>query len=254
MRLVSLVPSLTETLFALGIEDSELIGRTSWCVHPADRVASVRKLGGTKTPNIQRIIELEPDLVVLEREENPKAVWEQLVAAGIETYVAHVCSVDDVAPMLVDLGQAVGRGASGHVLAEAVRREQGLCVEPSRRPVAVPLIWHDPLMAVAPTRYAGDLVRSVGFDVPDVEPGVGYPQVTPRRIGEVGTEVLMLTSEPHDFTVEEGDAVADEVAAAGFARPEPMKVDGEALTWFGARTASAIRSWRRVLEATLPQP
>ncbi len=91
MRLVSLVPSLTETLFALGIEDSELIGRTSWCVHPADRVASVRKLGGTKTPNVQRIIELEPDLVVLEREENPKPVWEQLVAAGIETYVDRIC-------------------------------------------------------------------------------------------------------------------------------------------------------------------
>lgn len=252
MRIVSLVPSLTETLFALGIEDGELVGRTSWCVHPAERLEGVPKLGGTKTPNVPRIVRLEPDLVLLEREENPKAVWEQLRDAGVQTFVAHVLSVDDVPPMLVALGDAVGRRDRGERLAQSVRDAQDRGADAGRRrPRALPLIWHSPLMAVAPTRYAGDLVRCVGFDVPDVEPGIGYPEVTPRLIGELAIEVLLLTSEPHEFTQLEGEEISQAVADAGFSRPKPVLVDGEALTWFGARTPSAIFAWRRVYDSIL---
>lgn len=248
MKLVSLVPSLTETLFALGCGAEEIIGRTSWCIHPASEVDRIPRLGGTKTPNVDRIIDLAPDLVLLEREENPREVYDRLRAAGVPTWVTHVTRVAEVPEMLRSLGTAIGRPDRGAELADATDRALA-AIEPDagrRRPRAVPLIWNEPLMAVGPARYSGDILVRCGFDIPDLVPGVGYPEVTPQAIGEAGIEVLLLTSEPHDFTQAEGEAVADAVEHAGFARPLAVKVDGEALTWFGSRTASAISVWTRV--------
>ncbi|MGE3854316.1 MAG: helical backbone metal receptor [Planctomycetota bacterium] len=250
MRVVSLVPSLTETLFALGLTADEVVGRTPWCIHPAPLVERVAVVGGTKTPNLKKIARLQPDLVVLDREENPRATYDALREAGIAVWVAEVRRVADVPGMLESLGAAIDRPQPARELADALRDELAHC--PRDRsgdgPVALPLIWHEPLMALSPTRYGGDLVRTAGYRVPDLDPpdGNGYPTVTPRAIGAAGVELLLLTSEPHDFTPAEGEAIADAVAAEGFARPVPLKVDGEALTWFGARTADGLR-WFRAL-------
>ena len=244
MRVVSLVPSLTETLFELGLRDEELVGRTSWCIHPADRVASAPKLGGTKTPNVERIIALRPDLVVMEKEENPLDAWRRFQDAGVTTFVAHVTSVADVGPMLTELGRALGRSDRGAELAAELADVQQAA--PAVGPVVVPLIWNDPLMAVSPTRYSGDLLRAAGLVVPDIPSRTGYPEVDPDLLGRLGVEHLLLTSEPHRFTLEEGEAVAEAMAAAGHARPRCRLVDGEGLTWFGARTARALPYWQRL--------
>ena len=74
MRVVSLVPSLTLTLFDLGLDATSIVGRTPWCIHPADQVNKVPVVGGTKTPTRSKIIQARPDLVVLDRDENPKAI------------------------------------------------------------------------------------------------------------------------------------------------------------------------------------
>jgi len=200
---------------------------------------------------VDRIIELSPDLVVLEREENPLAVYERLEGAGIRTWVAHVMAVADVAPMLRSLGAAIGCLDAAEAL--AVEVEGALAAVPGcdRPPRTMPLIWHEPLMAVAPGRYSGDLLARCGFDVVDPLPGAGYPEVTAARIGELGVEILLLTSEPHDFTIEEGEAIANAVESKGYARPRPVKVDGEALTWFGARTGSAVLTWSALLDSLL---
>lgn len=249
MRIVSLVPSLTETLFALGLGVEDVVGRTAWCVRPGGTVDRIRVVGGTKTPNLRAIKDLAPDLVVLEREENRKEHFEELAAEGIRTWVTHVVSGADVPPMLEELGRAVGKADAGRELAArtraAVEEAESAAARLGRSPVAVPLIWNDPLMAVAPSRYGGDLVRRAGFTVPDPGNGEGYPRVSPRRIGELGVEVLLLTSEPHDFTAEEGEAIAAAVGREGFPRPRTAKVDGQALTWFGARTPEALAWWMR---------
>ena len=88
MRIVSLVPSLTLTLFDLGCTTHEVVGRTPWCVHPEGSVVHVPIVGGTKTPNLNKILAASPDVVVLDREENPKAVYDALIEAGITVYAA----------------------------------------------------------------------------------------------------------------------------------------------------------------------
>ena len=90
MRVISLVPSLTLTLAELGLDRSQLVGRTPWCIHPKSFVHDVQVVGGTKTPNLNKIRNAQPDLVILDREENPKEFYEALIESGIEVYVSTV--------------------------------------------------------------------------------------------------------------------------------------------------------------------
>ncbi|MGB1766593.1 MAG: ABC transporter substrate-binding protein, partial [Poseidonia sp.] len=109
MRIVSLVPSLTLTLFDFGLDATSIVGRTPWCIHPADEVSNVPVVGGTKTPNLGKIKAAKPDVVVMDRDENPKAVYEWCLEQGYETFVCHVQHPRDVPDMLRELGKVVKR-------------------------------------------------------------------------------------------------------------------------------------------------
>jgi ABC-type hemin transport system substrate-binding protein len=142
MRVVSLVPSLTETLFELGLDESAVVGRTPWCIEPAGRVEAIRIVGGTKTPRVHKILALEPDLVVLDREENRRETWDELRAAGVNVWHSDVQRAADVPGMLRSLGTAVGRPREAADRAERVESALTTATPRSARPPvrAVPLI------------------------------------------------------------------------------------------------------------------
>ena len=241
MRVVSLVPSLTATLFDLGLTINDIVGRTPWCIHPNPEVNNIKVVGGTKTPNLGKIEALEPSLLVLDRDENPREVYEWALSKNIEVFVCEVHHPRDVPGMLIELGQHIGRTSEAENIAAHINSALDKCSTPSRRPVVLPLIWHEPLMAVSPGKYAGGLIESIGFSVPLIEQGgTGYPVVTPKHIVEHHVEGLLLSSEPHDFARSEGEAICDEVEAISGFRPWCQCVDGEDLTWMGSRTSTAI--------------
>ena len=113
-RIVSLVPSVTESLFCLGLGD-RIVGITDWCVHPSDRVSGLPRVGGTKNPSVRQILELEPDLVIANREENPKRAVVELRTAGVDVWVTYPRTVLDSVTLLRELAEL---GAA----TEAVRR------------------------------------------------------------------------------------------------------------------------------------
>jgi ABC-type Fe3+-hydroxamate transport system substrate-binding protein len=241
MRVVSLVPSLTLTLAELGVEASQVVGRTPWCIHPKSFVKDIPVVGGTKTPNLNKILNAQPDLVILDREENPKQIHDKLVEFGIETFVSTVERPSDVPDMLRHLGQRLNRVAKADELAQAIDSElqHG---ERGSGPIVLPLIWHDPLMAVSPKKYSGALLEACGFRVPEIEPeGNGYPIITAEHIQFHAIEGLLLSSEPHEFSKKEGEQISDAVEAIGGQRPWTKCIDGEALTWFGSHTLSGLR-------------
>ena len=243
MRVISLVPSLTLTLAELGLDKSQLVGRTPWCIHPESYVQDVPIVGGTKTPNLNKIRTAKPDLVVLDREENPKQFYDNLIALGIEVYVSTVEHPREVPKMLIELGQMLNLVPKATEIADAIRAE--LATDVDTGPTVLPMIWHDPLMAVAPTKYAGALLECCGFKVPDLEPnGNGYPRVTPEAIQHHGVEGLLLSSEPHEFSKQEGEAICDTVEALGGTRPWTQCIDGDALTWFGTHTLHGLRTFK----------
>ena len=241
MRVVSLVPSLTQTLFDLGLSSGEIVGRTPWCIHPATKVDQVMVVGGTKTPNLGKIRQLNPDLIVMDKEENPIDVYRTLKDEGFEIFVSDVTSPIDVPDMLRSLGAACGRANAGEQLAIMCEDSIAQISGEGDGPRTIPLIWHEPLMAVSPTRYSGGILSMVGFNVIDTHPhGNGYPEVGVEDFINHDIELILLTSEPHKFTIEEGKEIADMVRKAGGKPLLVELIDGEDLTWFGSRTASAL--------------
>jgi ABC-type Fe3+-hydroxamate transport system substrate-binding protein len=242
VRIVSLVPSLTLTLFDLGLGPDEIVGRTPWCIHPAQHVHEVPVVGGTKTPTLSKIAAAQPDLVVMDRDENPKAVYDWCIEQGYATFVCHVNHPSDVPTMLRDLGKAVNRMDEADGLASELEDVLASIPENNGR-VALPLIWHEPLMAANGETYAGGMLACMGYTVPIIDPnGTGYPEVTVESIIEHGVTDLFLSSEPHEFSMEEGQRLAAAIEAAGATPPELHMIDGEALTWMGSFTATGLRT------------
>ena len=252
MRVVSLVPSLTDTLFALGLTNKEVVGRTPWCIHPRELVEQVMIVGGTKTPNLGKIRSLKPDLIVMDKEENPLPVYRELIAEGFTIFVSEVKSPSDVPQMLRELGKACGKDAAGDALALICQDSLNSLKKSTRSARTVPLIWHKPLMAVSPNKYPGAILCEVGFEVIDTNPqSNGYPEISFAEFIKHKIELILLTSEPHNFTTEEGNSIAKEIVAAGGSKPTVVHIDGEDLTWFGARTAPALARLADFCQKTL---
>lgn len=242
MRIVSLVPSLTLTLFDLGLGADEIVGRTPWCIHPEQQVQEVPVVGGTKTPTLSKIAAAQPDLVVMDRDENPKAVYDWCVEQGYATFVCHLNHPSDVPSMLRDLGKAVNRAQEAENLAIELEDILAALPEPNGR-IGLPLIWHEPLMAANGETYAGGMLTCMGYTVPIIDPnGTGYPEVNVETIVEHGVTDLFLSSEPHEFSAEEGQQLLAAIEATGARPPELHMIDGEALTWMGSFTATGLRT------------
>lgn len=250
MRIVSLVPSLTLTLFDFGLDATSIVGRTPWCIHPADSVNDVPVVGGTKTPTLSKIEAAQPDLVVMDKDENPKAVYEWCLEQGYATFVCDVRHPSEVPNMLRALGEAVQCSKAAESFACSIESTLEEVPEMQAKR-ALPLIWHKPLMAANGTTYAGSMLTCLGYEVPNIEPdGTGYPEVSPQIMAEHGITDIFLSSEPHEFTIEEGEAM--EAAFQGIMdRPPTIHfIDGEDLTWMGSHTDVALRRLRKHINRT----
>jgi ABC-type Fe3+-hydroxamate transport system substrate-binding protein len=253
LRIVSLVPSLTKSLFDLGCTCDEVVGRTPWCIHPAEQVSNVDVVGGTKTPNLGKIERSKPTLLVLDRDENPLEVYQWAQSKNIETFVCHLEHPRDVPSMLKELGSHIGKDEQADYYSNGIQKALESIPAIQIRPVVLPLIWHEPLMAVSPEKYAGGIIEAIGFKVPRLEEGgTGYPIVSAQQIVENQIEGLLLSSEPHEFALAEGEAICDEVERISGFRPWCECVNGEDLTWMGTTTMRAISSLYEALKHRLP--
>ena len=219
VRVVSLVPSVTETLLAWGVEP---VAVTRFCEQP-----SYEAVGGTKDPDVTRIAALAPDVVVVDKEENRREDADALERAGCTLHVVHVTSVDDVAPELDALRAVLGLAAVDH---EPL---------PPPRPVAtrafVP-IWRRPWMSIGGGTYGATLLRRLGVEAVPAS-AARYPTI--EDLGAIDADVVLAPSEPYPFG-ERHRAELERVAPV-------LLVAGQDLFWWGARTAAAIRRLDAVL-------
>src|SRR5690349_12234670 len=150
MRIISLCPSLTELVFDLG-HGHELVGRTKFCIHPADRVGAVEKVGGTKNPKIDRIIELAPDIVLLNEEENRREDAEAIETEGVRCHVSFPRTALETAAMVRSIADAIDATDEGERIARDIeaRHERVVRNAKGRDPVTFAyLIWREPWMTV----------------------------------------------------------------------------------------------------------
>ena len=233
MRIVSLVPSVTELVVQWGLA-ARLAARTSFCVEPPWIRASVPAVGGTKTPDLAKIVSLRPDLVILERDENTREAAVALAAAGLRLLVLEVRSLKDCLKAYVQLGEALGVPEAGH--ARAAGLQALLRARPKKGPRTLALIWKDPWMSSGPGTYVADLVRQAGL-VP-----IGperYPVLSEEELDALDPELILLPSEPYRFTQRHQTELARR-----FPQARIQRLDGRELTWYLSRSEAALKSLR----------
>jgi len=222
VRVVSLVPSVSETLLAWGITP---IAVTRFCEQP-----SLRAVGGTKDPDVTAIVELGPELVVMCHEENRLEDFEALVAAGLRVEALRIESLDDVNAGLTGLAAAVGTSAPDPFRPPPFEGE--------RRTAYVP-IWRRPWMTLAADTYGASLLAALGVDVVVAAGEDRYPEMDLVEAAAAEPDLVLAPSEPYPFAarhVPELESVAPVVL-----------VDGQDLFWWGARTPMAFDRLARTL-------
>jgi len=249
-RIASLVPSLTELVVELGLGDF-LVARTGFCIHPAPQLSEVPKVGGTKDVNLAKLRRLAPTHVLLNVDENRRETFDELESLGAERVVTHPCSPDDNLALVDQLAEVFGAVPGVHERAAALREALSVELRRTRELAAPPqtvlyLIWHGPWMTVARDTYLSRMLGLVGWHtLPALDGGergaARYPAVRGDEPWLASVQRVLLSSEPFRFE-------APHVEAAQVLCPQArvQRVDGELLSWYGARAVPGLRYLREL--------
>ncbi|MFC0398082.1 helical backbone metal receptor [Paraburkholderia rhizosphaerae] len=245
-RIVSLVPSITELLFALGL-DRQIVGRTGFCVHPRDRVRVVPKVGGTKSVRIDAVRALQPTHLVVNIDENERSTVDALRAYVPHIVVTHPLVPDDNFALFALLGAIFDRQDAAQHLSDALQTQLDNVTArdwPHQRVLYA--IWRDPWMTVARDTYISAMLRLVNWHtLPDIDGGpMGaqrYPAFDLNAQWLADVDRVLLSSEPYRFTQAHCDRLAqDPRAAGGLAGKRIELIDGEQVSWYGSRAIDGI--------------
>lgn len=241
-RIVSLIPSVTEILFALGVGDS-VAGCTIYCTQPAAEVASKTRIGGEKNPNLDLIRQLGADLVLANIEENVRAHIETLRSWGIPVFVTYPRTVAEGIRLVRELGSLVGAEDRGIVIARALeeRLTEVRASRAGRRPVRVFCpIWRNPYMTINQDTYVHDMLAVCGGDNVFAGESTRYPGVTLARLAEAKPEVILLPDEPYRFRRAHLADFAPYRDVPAIRDERIHLVDGKLVSWYGPRIGEAL--------------
>ena len=237
-RVVSIVPSLTEAVASCA--PRLLVGATIWCAHPAD--LAVTRVGGTKNPDVAKIVALAPDVVLANEEENREPDLDALRAAGLAVWVTRVRNLPEALTSLARMLTVACRLPAPAWLDTAAAAWARLPARPARpaRPAVIP-IWRRPWMVLGADTFAGDLLARLG--VANVYAGLGerYPRVGIDEIRGAGADLVVLPDEPYRFSASDGPEA--------FPGNRTALVSGRHLTWYGPSLAEAPAVLARQLSA-----
>lgn len=250
-RIVSLVPSITELLFALGLGD-QVVGRTTFCIHPADKVADVGRVGGTKKPRFDRIQALGATHVIVNVDENRREDAHALTALGLSVVVTHPVEPDDNIALFHLLGGIFNKSAEAAQLARELADELALVKHaaktlPSRD--VLYLIWQEPWMTISPPTYVSRMLALVNWRTVGGDDDIRYPEVDVR---ETRADLLLLSSEPFPFKakhIPEFGAAWPSCQSGVNGHPSNIHlIDGEYVSWYGSRAIAGVRYLREFAE------
>jgi ABC-type Fe3+-hydroxamate transport system substrate-binding protein len=235
-RIVSLVPSITELLCELGL-GPHMAGRTGFCIHPAEVVAAIPKVGGTKDVNVEKIRRLAPTHVVLNIDENEKPVFEALAEFVPNIVVTHPLGPRDNPALVRLMGGIFCREQQAEAWCAAFEREYAelQAMDKGTPSTVLYCIWQDPWMSVSPDTYIGRMMAELGWMLPSFEDPARYPRFRwdPELIGRI--DGVLLSSEPYRFTEAHADALEKQIG-----KPVHL-IDGEMMSWYGSRALAGIR-------------
>ena len=223
MKIISLVPSITETLFDFGLTADEVVGRTKFCIHPLDLVKKVEVIGGTKNLNIDKIRSLKPDLIIANKEENEKLQVEELMK-DFKVWVTDIETLEDNANFISELGKVLNKEDLAknynHKIASGFTQ-----IKVSQTKRIAYLIWKNPYMTVGSDTFIHEVLQKLGFENL-FKNKKRYPEVSVEELKDAN--LIFLSSEPFPFQQKHIDELRRELP-----NTEIFLVDGEVFSWFG---------------------
>jgi len=257
-RIVSLVPSLTELVCALGRGDW-LVGRTGFCVHPREALVQVPKVGGTKTVNIEKIRRLAPTHLIVNIDENEKPTVEALSEFIPNVVVTHPIAIHDNFELYQRFGRLFDAEARAAQLCAQLERALDLTQTAPRATLRVLyLIWNDPWMTVSSETFIAKMLASVGIEVCAPPGDARYPSLSSDVMGSFRADAVLLSSEPCRFRPADRRqlraALVGGAAAQAQAQAPVLGIDGEMTSWYGPRAIEGLHyllGYRRRLDARL---
>jgi len=238
-RIVSLVPSITELLIDMGL-GTQLVGRTHYCIHPADAVAAIPSLGGTKKIKMDRLAALAPTHVIVNIDENTRAMAQDIAALGPAVVVTHPLAPEDNLELYRLMGWLFDREAEAARLTrefdQALARLRAATAEMPPRDV-VYWIWKDPWMTISQDTYVSRTLALVNWRTLCHDPKTRYPaaDITPALLD--AADMLLFATEPYAFTQDDVDAFARDHACG---ETKLAMIDGSYTQWYGSRAIAGL--------------
>ncbi len=230
-RIISLVPSQTALLHSLGL-DEEVIGITKFCIHPREWFDNKTRIGGTKALNIDKIIELQPDLIIANKEENVKDQVEML-AEKFPVWMTDVNNLDDAIQMITDIGSLTHKNNEADKINSRIFESFSSIKNTEKQIPAAYLIWKNPYMTIGGDTFIHDMMDKAGFSNVFGQKK-RYPEISIEQLRESGCKMILLSSEPYPFKekhIEELEAELPDVKA--------VIADGEMFSWYGSHLLSS---------------
>lgn len=237
-RIVSLVPSQTELLYDLGLRD-EVVGITKFCIHPEEWFRSKKRVGGTKTVHIDIVRQLQPDLILANKEENTREQIEEL-AGLFPTWVSNIQTIEEGLQMIAHVGALTNTATAAKQLVEDIAtgfRQLPASTVPKR--VAY-FIWRAPWMCAGGDTFISDMIHRMGW-VNVLANRQRYPEISLDDLAGLNIDMVLLSSEPYPFK----DKHIEEIKAVQ-PSAEVMLVDGEMFSWYGSRMKKAATYLREL--------
>ncbi len=233
-RIISLVPSQTELLHYLGLE-TETIAITKFCIHPDDWFRHKTRIGGTKALDIEKIISLDPDLIIANKEENVKEQVEML-AENFPVWVTDVNDLTDAYKMIHDIGILTNKKKEASGLVDSIKIKFDTLSQTfstnNRIPVAY-LIWKDPYMTIGGDTFISNMLEAAGM-VNVFNNQTRYPEITLPQLKTMDFKLVLLSSEPYPFQQKHIEELQKELPGKKI-----ILVDGEMFSWYGSRLLQA---------------
>lgn len=242
-RIISLVPSQTELLFDLDLNE-QVVGITKFCVHPAEWFYTKTRVGGTKKIHLDIIHQLQPDLIIANKEENVKEQIEEC-AKNYPVWISDVNNLADAYEMIEQVGIITGKADKSKEIVGSIKKEfsqfQNTCPPPAGKAVRTCyLIWNDPYMTVGSDTFIHSMLETAGF-VNVFKDQKRYPIVTDEELINKNLDVLFLSSEPFPFKQKHVDQLQSLLPGTKI-----MLVDGEMFSWYGSHLLHAPAYFKEV--------
>ncbi|MFN5370117.1 MAG: ABC transporter substrate-binding protein [Bacteroidia bacterium] len=227
-KIVSLVPSQTELLFDLNLNDT-ISALTKFCIHPNKLVVNKEIIGGTKTLKLDKIASIGPDLIIANKEENTRSEIEAL-AADFPVWISDIQTLDQALEMIRSIGELTNTEEKARQMEDSIRSNfEGL--RPLKKTLSVVyLIWRNPYMTINSETFIHDMLVRMGLTNLFDDAAERYPEISESELAELNPDVVLLSSEPYPF----GDKHIRELSQI-LPKSRIELVDGELFSWYGSR-------------------